>query len=399
MRRALIAVGVSLVATAAHAQVETSWRAAGWSSDRMAQAGEGATANAEVWVRATTPSGEDFSARFEAWAAADPRGQDRADLDVREAVGTLGAGAFRVAAGRQIHAWGRSDRINPTDIVGARDLRRLTEDDGDNRLGVAGVSAQFDVMGGVAVVHWLPEFRANSLPISLPAPAVRVEPDQAERQFAVRYERFGQALDWSVSYAEIADRTPWLDLNLEPGPPRILLRHPPLQMVGGDFATTLGPYGFRAEAAYYGYAAADLNGLSPRRPKFALVLGADRDLPGQLNVNIQAVLRASDSLATPTAPKSAVAARNAVIQYAWRDTVTGAAVRLRKPFAAERGAVEATIAAYAGGGTYTQIRLAYAVRDGLRASLLAERFAGRSDTLFGRLKDNSLITVGLRAGF
>jgi hypothetical protein len=72
---------------------------------------------------------------------------------------------------------------------------------------------------------------------------------------------------------------------------------------------------------------------------------------------------------------------------------------LRKPFAAERGSVEATVAAYAGGGTYAQFRLAYALRDGLRASLFAERFVGRSDSLFGRLEDNSLIALGLRAGF
>jgi hypothetical protein len=371
----------------------------GWSGDRMSQAEEGAVPNAEAWVRTSTPSGEGPALRFEAWAATDPAGQDRADLDVREASVTVAPGPLRLTAGRQIHAWGRSDRINPTDVVGARDLRRLTEDDGDNRRGVAGVSAQIDLAGGVASLHWLPEFRANQLPITLPASAVRDRPGNTEGQFALRYERYGQALDWSVSYADLADRTPWLDLALTAGRPQVVLRHPRLRMLGGDLATTLGPYGVRAEAALYDYDRAEVTGLSPRRPRFALVLGADRDLPGQLNLNVQAVLRANDTLAAPTGLKAVTAPRNAAIQYAWRDTITGAAVRLRKPFAAERGSVEATVAAYAGGGTYAQFRLAYALRDGLRASLFAERFAGRSDSLFGRLEDNSLIAVGLRAGF
>ena len=396
MRPALLALGASLIASAAHAEVETSWRVAGWSGDRLGQAEEGALANAEAWVRAAAP-GEAASVRFEAWVAADPVGKGEVEADIREASVTVTPGALRLTAGRQIHAWGRSDRINPTDVIGARDLRRLTEDDGDNRLGVAGVSAQMDLTGGVASLHWLPEFRANRLPLTLPASAIHDRPGRAERQFALRYERYGQALDWSVSYADIADRTPWLDLDLARA--RVALRHPRLRMLGGDLATTLGAYGVRAEAALYDYDRGEVTGLAARRPRFALVLGADRDLPGQLNVNLQAVIRANETLPAPVGPRVATARRNTTIQYAWRDTVAGAAVRLRKPFGAERGSVEATVAAYAGGGAYAQFRLAYAVADGLRASLLAERFAGQPGSLFGGLEDNSLIAVGLRAGF
>ena len=396
MRPALLALGASLIASAAHAGVETSWRVAGWSGERLGQAEEGALANAEAWVRTTAP-GEGVSLRFEAWVAADPVGQGEVGADIREASVTVTPGPLRLTAGRQIHAWGRSDRINPTDVIGARDLRRLTEDDGDNRLGVAGISAQLDLMGGVASLHWLPEFRPNRLPLSLPAPTSHDRPGDPERQFALRYERFGQALDWSVSYADVADRTPWLDLDL--GRARVALRYPRLRMLGGDLATTLGAYGVRAEAALYDYDRGDLTGFAARRPRVALVLGADRDLPGQLNVNLQAVIRANETLPAPTGPRAAAARRNAAIQYAWRDTVAGAAVRLRKPFGAERGSVEGSVAAYAGGGTYAQFRVAYAVADGLRASLFAERFAGRSGSLFGGLEDNSLIAVGLRAGF
>lgn len=399
MRRVVLALGASLIASAAHAEVETSWRVAAWSGDRLAGAEEDAIANAEVWVRAAAAPSEGVGLRFEAWGAADPVGEGGVEADIREASVTLTPGPLRLTAGRQIHAWGRSDRINPTDIAGARDLRRLTEDDGDNRLGIAGVTAQFDLIGGVAGVYWLPEFRPNQLPITLPAPAIGDLPGNTESQFALRYERYGQAFDWSVSYANLADRTPWLDLGLAGGRPQITLRHPHLRMLGGDLATTLGAYGVRAEAAFYGYDQDDLVGLAPRRPRFALVLGADRDLSSRINVNVQAVVRGNDTLPAPMGPQTTIARRNAAIQYGWRDTVVGAAVRLRRAIGAERGSVEATVAAYAGGGTYGQVRLTYAIADGLRASLMAERFAGRSGSLFGGLEDNSLIAMGLRAGF
>lgn len=385
-------------APAARAEVETSWRVGAWSGPRLGTDAP-AIVVPEAWLRGSWSPAEIAAVRLDAWASGDPTGRGEVGIDVREAALDLQAGPVRLTAGRQLYAWGRSDRINPTDVVGARDLRRLTEDDGDNRRGIAAVTAEFDLAGGVVSLHWLPEFRPTELPVSLPAPSRRESPDGTETQMAVRYERFGQALDWSVSYADLADRTPWLDLGLSGGRPLVTLRHPRLRMLGGDVATTLGPYGVRAEAAFYDYDRGDLAGLSPRRPRFALVLGADRDLPGQLNVNVQAVVRASDTLPPPVGLQVVTAGRNAAVQYAWRDTVTGGAVRLRKPFAAERGAVEATFAGYAGGGRYAQVRVGYALRDGLRATFLAERFDGGPESLFGRLKDNTLVTLGLRAGF
>lgn len=385
-------------ASAARAELETSWRMGAWSGPRLGEAKPGLLA-AEVWARGRWLAADGASARLEAWAGADPVGRGETGLDAREAAVAFESGPLRLTAGRQLYAWGRSDRINPTDVVGARDLRRLTEEDGDNRRGIAAVSAELDLAGGVVSLHWLPEFRPTVLPVSPGAPGRRVAPDGTATQVAVRYERFGRAVDWSLSYADLADRTPWFDLGLEAGRPSLALRHPRLRTLGGDLATTLGPYGVRAEAALYDYDRADLTGLSPRRPRFAVVLGADRDLPGQVNLNVQAVVRGADSLPVPAGLQARSAARNASVQYAWRDTVTGGAVRLRKPFAAERGAVEATLAGYGGGGAYAQVRVGYALRDGLRATLLAERFSGGDESLFGRLKDNTLITLGLRAGF
>jgi hypothetical protein len=124
VRRVVLALGASLIASAAHAEVETSWRVAAWSGDRLGQAEEGALANAEAWVRAAAAPSEGVGLRFEAWVAADPVGLGGGEADIREASVTLTPGPLRLTAGRQIHAWGRSDRINPTDLIGARDLRR-----------------------------------------------------------------------------------------------------------------------------------------------------------------------------------------------------------------------------------------------------------------------------------
>ncbi|WP_269716693.1 hypothetical protein [Caulobacter sp. NIBR2454] len=390
---------LALASSPARAEVEFSTRAGLWSGTRLNQPDEGLFARAEIWMRSTTALNSVLEVRTEGWVSTDPAGDNDAGIEVRQALVAAKLGGLRLEAGRDVYAWGRTDRINPTDVVGPRDHRRLVDDENDNRRGIATVRALVDVAGGELSLHWLPEFRATELP-TVAVPGVEdVHPDSPEQQFAVRYERFGAAFDWSVSYAQVADRTPWVSVAMQGGRPVTSLRHPTLRMFGGDFATTLGPYGVRGEAAIYDYDDDDLTGVARRRPAIAVVLGADRDFPGQLNVNVQGVVRMSKSLPETPPALAPVALRNGTVQIAWRDTLTGGTVRVRKAFAADRASVEASAAAYEGGGRFAQMRASYAIRDGVRLTALAERFEGNAATLFGGLKNNNVISLGVRVGF
>lgn len=408
MRRAhglLAAVATAALmscAGVAEAQVETSLRASVWSSERTAVPDGGVIADVEAWARGRWKLGEAVSLKVEGWAASDPVGDDAAALDVREAYVAWQPDRVRLTAGRQVFAWGRADRLNPTDVLGARDQRRLVDDEGDNRLGVGALSAQFEIARGQLNLIWAPEFRGSRLPQDFGASGIAVRqeaPPWDAGQFALRYERFGQALDWSVTYAEVVDRTPWVSRTPANEPQGLILFHPRLRMLGADAATTLGPFGLRAEAAAYAYDDSDLRGAAIRKPRFALALGMDREFPGQININVQALVRTAETLAPPPGLQLQAARANGAIQYAWRDTVVGGLVRVRKTFADDRASLEATLGGFSGGGRYEQVRLNYALRDGVRLTAMAEQFSGLPQTLLGRQQDNSLFTLGVRFGY
>lgn len=381
---------------------ETSVRASAWSDDRQGLGKEDATFNLELWGRGKWYVAEGVEVRAEGWASIGPVGNGESVVDIREASVAWRIGDVKLTAGRQLFAWGRADRLNPTDVLSARDHRRLVEDDNDMRLGIAAVSAEMDVAGGTLSLIWAPEFRPSRMPVQLGAfnvPMFDRAPENDEGQFAVRYEQFGQAVDWSATYAEVLDRTPWVRREELPTQVALAEIYPKFRMLGGDLATTLGDFGVRAEAAIYDYDREALREVAARAPKFALALGADRDFPGQLNINVQALLRVNEDLAGPPDRRAPLARANASLHYTWRDTVVGGLVRVRQPFYDDRGAIEVSAGGFSGGGTFQQLKVSYALADGVRLTAMGERYGGAPGTQLGRLAENSLFTVGIRYGY
>jgi hypothetical protein len=379
---------------------ETSWRLGIWSGARLSTPDDDPVLQGEVWVRGRKALTPTIDLKLNGWVAADPIGTGKADVEVREAAFEARFGAVKIVAGRQIFIWGRADKINPTDVLGTRDYRRLTEDDVDQRLGLLALSASSPLAGGTLNLHWVPEFRPTTLPQDfdrLGLPVDDLGAKKPEQQFAVRYERFGNRVDWSASIARVADRIPWLDLALTPnGQPQLQLKHPDLTMIGADFATTVGKFGLRGEAAYYDYKKRDLGRSAARRPYFQAVLGIDRDFANQINVIVQAGIRQSDQVSDAIGP---LVTNNTSIQAAWQDAVGAAFIRVRKGFKDDRGSFEAALGAYQRGGNFASARFNLPVRDGVRVILQGEHYWGPGGTYFGRLSNNSLISMSVRFGF
>ena len=395
-----IAAFVVLLTTApAHAEatIEPSVRSGVWSSDRLNR-DTGAVPSADVWIRANADITDKVALRLEGWAGLDPSGTGTPGGDVREAFIKLKTGGIRLTAGRQILAWGRADRINPTDVISSRDLRRLVDEDEDNRRGLASVSISAPLAGGTLDLHWIPEFRPTILPQTLSQSGLAVvdeHPSASGQSFAVRYERFGQNVDWSVTYSSAYSRTPILDLTRPSTGPVLRLRYPRLKLLGGDLATTIGDYGLRFEAAGYAYDRKGFANLITRVPRFAATLGVDRSFPGQWSVIVQAAVRVSER----TGDTGALAARNATIHGAWDAVTFGSFARVRKGFSGDRGSIELVGASFTGGGALGQVKGSYALRDGVRITAFMERYTGSSESYLGRLRGNNLVMVGLRAGF
>jgi hypothetical protein len=388
----------------AHAQADSSLRLAGWTGDRRGGPDDNPVVNFEMWLRNEWKESETLSFRAEGWAALDPIGDGDPDVDVREGYVSWRPGDLHIKAGRQVFAWGKADRLNPTDVMTARDMRRLVEDEEDNRLGIAALTVQRKLGGGELSLIWAPEFRATELPQNFEGQGFPVRydaPSDKEGQYAARYERFGSTIDWSVTLARVADRTPWLSLRSDDElmDNVIGVFHPAFSMVGADMATTIGDFGVRAEMAAYDYDDKNLRGSVWLRPAFALALGADRDLPGQVNVNAQLLWRHNEPTHGVTETEFPFADINGVLHYAWQEDVTGGLVRVRKLFDADRGSIEGTLGGFDGGGNYLQLKFGYAIGDGIRFIVMAENFGGPRDTQLGRLRDNSLISIGLRVGY
>jgi hypothetical protein len=379
---------------------ETSWRLGVWSGARLSTPDDDPVLQAEVWVRGRKAITPNLGLKLDGWAASDPYGIREGDIELREAALEARIGAVKVVVGRQVFVWGRADKINPTDVLGTRDYRRLTEDDVDQRLGLLALSVSAPVGGGTLNLHWVPEFRPTNLPQSFEGQGLSVSDlgaRKSEQQFALRYERFGNRVDWSATVARVADRIPWLDLGLTPtGQPQIQLKHPDLTMIGADFATTVGKFGLRGEAAYYDYKKSDLGRSAARRPYFQAVLGIDRDFDNQINVIVQAGVRLSDQVSGASGP---LVANNTSIQAAWQDAVGAAFIRVRKGFKDDRGSFEAALGAYQRGGNVASARFNLPVRDGVRVIFQGEHYWGPQGSYFGRLSNNSLISLSIRFGF
>lgn len=399
-----VAVGFALQPfSEVHAEtdIQPSFRLNGWSGNRLNN-DDGGTLSGEIWVRARTTITPTVSAKLEAWAGTDPAALRNVGGDVREGFATIDVGGVTLNIGRQLLAWGRADRINPTDMVSARDLRRLVEEEEENRLGIGAVSASAPFAGGTLSAYWLPEFRASKLPQDLAANGLSVlrrRRVNSENDFAIRYERFGSKIDFSVTYANIADRLPWLTVVAgSNNQPALQTRHPKMQMFGADIATTIGRFGLRAEAAAYTYKKNEIGQFSTGKPRFAGVIGVDRSFSGQWSVILQGVVRVSDRTLV-TGPNFLVAERNSQIHGSWKPVIVGGFARVKKGFAGDRASAELAGAVLSGGGRFGQLKMSYIVRDSVKLHLLVERYNGRKNSYLGRLKRNNLIMLGLKAGF
>lgn len=385
----------------AESDIQPSFRLNAWSSNRLNNGDQG-TISGEIWGRARTTVSPNLSVKVEAWIGTDPVAKREAGGDIREAYAILTLGEIKLTAGRQLLGWGRADRINPTDMVSARDLRRLVDEEEDNRLGLGVVSISAPLVGGTVTAHWLPEFRASKLPQNLVENGLAVlrrAPVKSENDFAIRYERLGSKFDIALTYADVTERLPWLTLTLAPnGRPALQAVHPRIQMFGADMATTIGNYGIRAEVATYTYNRDGIRQFSSGKTRFAGVVGIDRSFAGQWSIILQGLLRANDRT-TVLGQNAPVADRNAQIHGAWKPLILGGFARVKKGFSGDRASAEIVGAMLTGGGRFGQVKMAYTLRDSVKLHFLAERYGGRQDGYLGRQKRNSLIMLGLTAGF
>src|SRR5688572_9817654 len=145
-----------------------SLRGAYWSSSRDLDGREDLPV-AALWLRGRWDPDPAVSLLVDGWVGNDDLFHEDATAGrLREAYLDLRAGAVDLRLGKQIIAWGRADRINPTDPLTPRDITLLVPDDGDQRFGTTAVKATTVVSGLAVTGVVLPTFEPHVIPLRRP---------------------------------------------------------------------------------------------------------------------------------------------------------------------------------------------------------------------------------------
>ncbi len=255
---------------------------AGWSGTRRND-GADAVAVPRVGLDASAalPGGYALAlvadaAREQTW----PTNLSRTQAQIREAWVGWKQAATSVRLGWQVINWGRTDVLNPTDNVAARDYTRLVDRDGDQKLGLPMLTAQQRI-GTATMLQmvWQPRFRASTVPLP-PASGARYRarrPGWTPGAAGLRVDRTGEWLSGSMSYLRGPTRLPNLALSADASAVGELpLDHPAAEIIGVDGEAVFGPWVLRGESAWTRVRGSGGDALSRRESALDSVLGVER---------------------------------------------------------------------------------------------------------------------------
>jgi hypothetical protein len=175
-------------------------------------------------------------------------------------------------------------------------------------------------------------------------------------------------------------------------------------VLGGDFATTAGPWGLRAEAAYSWARASDAGDPFALRSSFFLVAGTDRTFFEHLNVNLQYVLHDTVGYSDPRAQSDPVtqliATRGALLQNELRRLQQGYSVRVSYGWLDDTLSTELALVGYlTDGGGAVRPKIVYHISDSYQLILGGDVIYGPSLSYYGQFKRNTTVYTELRFGF
>lgn len=324
-----------------------------------------------------------------------------------EAYANLYFGSVDLRIGKQIIPWGRADAVNPTDNLTPKDFTLLSaRDEEERRTGTAALRANYYRDTFTFSFIWLPVFNPSTIPLTAP-PGFRIVEEKrnsgawTDQGFALKLDQTGGRMDWSVSYYYGLDVLP---IGRPITPFQSMLVHNRLHVIGADFARNFGRFGVRGEAAYTH--TQNPSGSDPfiKNPFFMYVLGVDRDLTEDLNVNVQVYQRYIINFNDPFTIQDPVARTVAVLS----DTFNQQLDRIQGGFT---GRIRATwlnktlesellgVLNLPRRDFFLRPMLAYAFTDVWKGFIGWDIFNGRRDSFFGRLQPMTAFFIEIRATF
>ncbi|MBC7386233.1 MAG: hypothetical protein H7301_08760 [Cryobacterium sp.] len=330
--------------------------------------------------------------------------------DVREAWVDHSEKGFSVRAGEVVTAWGRSDAVNPTDYLTAKDFTFLSSSDDVRRKGAPGVRMSLTPNGGVSpweiTVAWNALYPQSKLliPTSAIPAGLQVETDPENPRL------LGNRQEWAFKLAYLA---PSFDLSLSAFDGRthfgqfiwdgtsVRLAYLPVRALGTDFSVTFDQFVLRGESAYFFYDVGRAGGgsLSLTEPNhWDTVVGIERPLGERFRLIAQLLYRVHPSLrdsqaytsASPldTAVVRGVGKANALIQNYQDHSRVGATFLFSYTSSDEIWTGElAAIGNFVGGDYLLRPKLGRKFGERMRLAAGVDYYGGPTDRPLGSLRD------------
>lgn len=389
------------------AGITGSLRAGYWSSNRRLD-DETNIGVASTWLKLDKKLDSGLGLFAEGYLAnEDIFGDQRDTSRLREAYVDARSDAWDFRFGRQIVAWGRADRLNPTDNLTPRDFTLLVPEVDEDRFGSLAAKATWNLNTTTGLTGiWLPDFQPNVVGLP-PAPGVVYQENipTGSRQWALKLDQSGGRIDWSVSYFDGYDLNPDLSFGASSSSINVVtLDHHRIKVLGADAATTVGAYRYAVEAAYT--RTEDSDGTNPfvRNPFVYAVFGVERDFGNNLDVIVQAFAREILNYSNPEAitdpATRSLAVQQAVAGNQYDSHQQGISVRIGKKWFNET--VEGELAGaflLNRSGYLLRPKLSWAASDNLKLITGVEYFGGSDKTSYGVLEKNNGVFAEARYFF
>ena len=363
--------------------VTGSFRTGYWSSNRLYDDVSG-VGTASAWLKLEKKLDNGVGLFAEGYSAReDFRTDGNTRSSMREMYVETRQGDLDFRVGRQIIAWGRTDRLNPTDNLTPRDARLMAADIDEDRFGSLAAKASWNLTANDSLtLVLLPEFQANKSYSKY----TEVIPT-ANNQWAIKYDQSGKAIDWSVSYYDGYDLSPDLSASY-------VYEHYRTKVLGMDIATTIGSNRFALESAYT--QTQDMNGTNEyiKNPFLYTVIGVEHDFGNNTSGIVQIFNRHVYNYSTPT---TVIGRLHDIFSSQLDRNQDGISIRIAKKWLNETLETELAGSTLLERNGYSlRPRVTYLWSDSIKLLAGYEYYEGNSNTYYGYLKKNNTLFMELR---
>ena len=388
-----------------------SLRGAYWSSNRRTD-DEKNILDTSLWLKFDRKIIQNWGVFVEGYLnSEDPFGDHRNTNRVREAYveGRLSDWDFRL--GKQIIAWGRADRFNPTDNLTPRDFTLLAPETDEDRFGSIAAKASWSLNSSMSITAaWVPNFQPHVFAFpSQQGVTFSQQSTDSRRNWAVKVDQSGKSIDWSMSYYDGLDLMPDISfggLGSVPGSVVANISHRRVRVIGGDAASSFGAYRLAVELAHTRTEDANGDNSAIKNPFWFGVLGIERSFEDNLSMIGQFFVRRVDHYTDPESindPNPAIkplAVQNAILNNQYDKQQYGLTLRVAKKWFNEtlEGELAGSVLLNRS-GYLVRPKLVYAWTDNIKFIAGAEYFAGSDKTSYGRQDKNRGVFVEARYYF